>query len=87
MLIAGHTHRPHFPSKGALPYFNVGSCVHPRSITGIEIVREAIHLVEWHEEPDAKGYLRIRKRTLAGPARLVDFLTFSGKGDRNAGTA
>ncbi len=30
MLIAGHTHRPMFPEVGDPPYFNDGSCVHPR---------------------------------------------------------
>jgi len=37
ITIAGHTHRPRFPEPGQIPFFNDGSCVHPRSITGIEI--------------------------------------------------
>lgn len=74
MLIAGHTHRPSFPPKGGAAYFNVGSCVHPRSITGLEIVKSTIRLVEWHEEPDARGFLRIVRRTISGPAKLMDYL-------------
>lgn len=74
MLIAGHTHRPSFPPKGRAAYFNVGSCVHPRTITGLEIVKGTIRLVEWYEEPDAKGFLRIVSRTIGGPAKLADYL-------------
>ena len=37
LLIVGHTHRPHLPDVGKPPYFNTGSCVHPRCITGVEI--------------------------------------------------
>ncbi len=48
MVIAGHTHRPRFPEPNELPYFNDGSCVHPRSITGIEIVDMKISLIKWH---------------------------------------
>jgi predicted phosphodiesterase len=46
MVIAGHTHRPRFPEPNELPYFNDGSCVHPRSITGIEIVDLKISLIK-----------------------------------------
>jgi len=77
MLIAGHTHRPSFPHKGSAAYFNVGSCVHPQSITGLEIVRSTIRLVEWYEESDAKGFLRIVRRTISGPAKLIDYLKAS----------
>ncbi|MEA4895875.1 MAG: metallophosphoesterase family protein [Oscillospiraceae bacterium] len=47
IVIAGHTHRPSCPSEGELPYFNVGSCVHPNCITCIEIVNSEILLVKW----------------------------------------
>lgn len=46
-VIAGHTHRPSCPLKKELPYFNVGSCVHPNCITCIEIVNSEILLVKW----------------------------------------
>ncbi|HIP26507.1 MAG TPA: serine/threonine protein phosphatase, partial [Flavobacteriaceae bacterium] len=32
IIICGHTHRPQFPNPGEIPYFNDGSCVHPKSI-------------------------------------------------------
>lgn len=57
LVIAGHTHRPMFNSlskegrigkKEEMPYyFNDGSCVHPRCITGIEIEGNCIRLVKW----------------------------------------
>ncbi len=47
MLIAGHTHRPVFPSEDEAPYFNDGSCVHPRCITCLEIENGYITLVKW----------------------------------------
>jgi predicted phosphodiesterase len=47
VLIAGHTHRPWHPNPGQPPYFNAGSCVHPRAITGIEIQNGTIALVKW----------------------------------------
>ncbi len=47
ILIAGHTHRPSCPAKEDLPYFNVGSCVHPNCITCMEIVNSELLLVKW----------------------------------------
>ena len=47
IVIAGHTHRPRFPQPGELPYFNDGSCVHPKSIIGIEIENLEISLIKW----------------------------------------
>lgn len=46
MLITGHTHRPMMGSY-ASPYFNTGSCVHPRCITCIEIQNRTMSLVKW----------------------------------------
>lgn len=57
-IIFGHSHRPHFPDRNLhgpgtkVPYyFNTGSCVHPYSITGIEIVDGQIMQVKWHLRP------------------------------------
>ncbi len=47
ILIAGHTHSCVFPSLADPPYFNIGSCVSPHRITGIEIVNSQISLIEW----------------------------------------
>ena len=68
VLIAGHTHRPHFPQEGSRGwYFNTGSGVHPHSVTAIEIIRGEIALVKWHQVPDCNQYIRVEKELLAGP--------------------
>lgn len=74
MTIIGHTHRPKFPKPGELPYFNTGCCIHPRNITGIEIVDNKISLIEWRISPDDQGTLRIIKRTVRGPRDLSEFV-------------
>lgn len=70
-LIAGHTHRPTFPENTATPYYNSGSCVHPRCMTAIEIVSGEISLVKWSVCVDDKGILRICRSVLGGPKSLV----------------
>ncbi|MBC8264345.1 MAG: metallophosphoesterase family protein [Anaerolineales bacterium] len=75
MIICGHTHRPMFPQVGEPLYFNIGSCVHPRCITGIEIQGGKIELIKWWVKPDDEsGMLRVTKETKMGPKRLQDFL-------------
>ncbi len=74
MLIAGHTHRPAFPDQGEPPYFNDGSCVHPRCITGIEIQNNHILLVKWWVKPDDEGALHVTREVLAGPKNLRSYL-------------
>lgn len=74
MLISGHTHRPTFPEVGKLPYFNDGSCVHPRGITGIEISDGKIALIKWSVKAKADGTLFIGKDVLAGPQKLTDYM-------------
>ncbi|UWG95459.1 serine/threonine protein phosphatase [Dehalobacter sp. DCM] len=73
MLIAGHTHRPMFPQVGEPPYFNDGSCVHPYSITGIEIADSKLTLVKWEINTRTDGTLFIDREVLAGPQRLKDY--------------
>lgn len=75
MLIAGHTHRPMFPDVGEPPYFNSGSCVHPRVITGIEIADGNITLVKWYMKTREDGMLYIGRDILAGPEKLRDYFT------------
>ena len=65
IVIAGHTHRPRFPQPKELPYFNDGSCVHPKSIIGIEISNLEISLVKWHLKKNT-----ISKQVLEGPMPL-----------------
>jgi predicted phosphodiesterase len=74
MLIAGHTHRSVFPDEGKPLYFNSGSGVHPRCITGIEIEDGNITLIKWRVIPDANGALHVKKDRLAGPKKLEYFL-------------
>jgi len=77
MLIAGHTNRSLFPVPGEPPYFNTGSCVHPRCIVGIEIEKGKIALVKWHIDvkQNNKGILFIDRKKLVEPKKLEDFLT------------
>lgn len=73
ILIAGHNHRPMFAELGEPPYFNDGSCVHPRCITGIEIADGSILLVKWCVKTKENGVLYIGRDILAGPRRLKDY--------------
>lgn len=73
MMICGHTHRPKFPSRGEMPYFNTGCCVHPRGITGIEIINGKIMLVNWRVTPDKDGFLQIVRTVLRGPVDIIEF--------------
>ena len=75
MIIAGHTHRPRFPEPNELPYFNDGSCVQLRSITGIEIENMQISLIKWHIISHKDGTLQIVKSILEGPRKLSAYLT------------
>lgn len=73
MLIAGHNHRPMFPEVGEPPYFNDGSCVHPRCITAIEISDGSIILVKWNVKTRDDGTLYIGREVLAGPRKLKNY--------------
>ncbi len=55
ILIAGHTHSYSLMDS---PYFNIGSCVFPNCITGIEIENGQIRLIEWSVK------INVRDRTL-----------------------
>jgi predicted phosphodiesterase len=74
MLIVGHTHRPKFPSKADYPYFNTGSCIFPRNITGIEIENGYISLIDWRIRPDVSGNLSIKRQVIVGPELLTNYL-------------
>ncbi len=69
-LVAGHTHRPRFAGPHEPPYFNSGSCVHPRCITGLEIQNGELALVKWWLRPNEVGVLYVAQDILAGPRRL-----------------
>ncbi len=73
LTIVGHTHRPRFPEPGKIPFFNDGSCVHPRSITGIEIENGEISLIKWQIATTEDGTLRVVRILLEGPQKLIDY--------------
>lgn len=75
MIIAGHTHRPMMPNTDEALYFNVGSCVHPRCITGIEIQNGQISLIKWSIKAKNNGLLYVGRDMIAGPRRLQDYFT------------
>lgn len=75
ITLVGHTHRPRFPEAGDIPFFNDGSCVHPRSITGIEIENGTISLIKWQIATKDDGTLQIVKVLLEGPRKLMDYKT------------
>jgi len=75
ITIVGHTHRPRFPEPGDIAFFNDGSCVHPRSITGIEIENGEITLIKWQISTKEDGTLQIIRDILEGPKKLIDYKT------------
>ena len=73
ITIIGHTHRPRFPEPGDIPLFNDGSCVHPRSITGIEIEGGKISLIKWQISTTEDDTLKVVRILLEGPQLLTDY--------------
>lgn len=73
--IIGHTHRPRFPEPGDIAFFNDGSCIHPRSITGLEIENGEISLIKWQIATTEDGILKVVKMLLEGPQKLSDYKT------------
>ena len=70
MILAGHTHRPRYPTLNQVPYINSGSVVSPFSITGIEIRHGQIAMVHWCIRADFSGTLRIVRDVMQGPQPL-----------------
>ena len=73
LTIAGHTHRPRFPEPSDIPFFNDGSCVHPRCITGMEIENGEISLIKWQIYTKDDGTLQIVRILLEGPKELKEY--------------
>ncbi|MBC7961132.1 MAG: serine/threonine protein phosphatase, partial [Vallitaleaceae bacterium] len=48
-------------------------CIHPRGITGIEIVKGEIMLVDWRIRPNDEGELRISKKIIRGPEPIINY--------------
>lgn len=55
LLLTGHTHRPML-GGGHSPYFNCGSCVHPKCITCIELCGFRASLVKWRASAEKSGH-------------------------------
>jgi UDP-2,3-diacylglucosamine pyrophosphatase LpxH len=73
-VIAGHTHRPVFPEPGEGVYFNDGCCVHPWSITALEIERGALSLVRWGQKTRGDGTVYVGRDIIAGPKPLAAYI-------------
>ncbi|MFA9464447.1 MAG: metallophosphoesterase family protein [Velocimicrobium sp.] len=73
ILICGHTHRAKYPQKKELPYFNAGSCINSRCITGIEIIDGSILMVDWRVAANASGLLYVKRTVVRGPEPLERF--------------
>jgi predicted phosphodiesterase len=67
-LVAGHTHNSSFPVPQGPSYFNTGSCVHPRCITGIEIENGELLLIKWWVKTREDGSLFVGKDRLVEEA-------------------
>jgi UDP-2,3-diacylglucosamine pyrophosphatase LpxH len=74
MLICGHTHRPKFPKRKELPYFNTGCCIHTRGINGIEIANGKIMMVDWRIRADKDGSLHVIRTVVRGPVPIEKYL-------------
>lgn len=70
LLITGHTHRPTL-SENELHYCNCGSCVHPYSITCLEVAHLTITLVKWTLAVRPDNSLYVTREILSGPASLM----------------
>lgn len=64
ILITGHTHRPMIGTPDS-PYFNTGSCIHPRCITCIEINACRLTLVKWTLAARADRSICVAREELA----------------------
>jgi UDP-2,3-diacylglucosamine pyrophosphatase LpxH len=72
LTICGHTHQPASTRAGAPLYFNTGSCIHPGSITGLELEDGELRLVKWVAQPDAGGrQVPAMRREAMAPPRVL----------------
>lgn len=70
ILITGHTHRPTLSADDPY-YYNSGSCVHPGSITCLEIDHMRIRLVKWMLGTRADMSLYVEREVIAGDVSLL----------------
>jgi predicted phosphodiesterase len=70
IIIAGHTHRPTCPLDPKLPYFNVGSAVHPSCITSMELTNNELTLVKWNVRTKEEGVMFVKRQEIAVPRKI-----------------
>ena len=70
-LIAGHTH--YYIADP--PYFNIGCCVYPHRITGIEIEKGHISLIEWSTKINPKDRTLFAHKEVLSQPYLVGPMT------------
>lgn len=73
ILLCGHTHRTKYPKNNDLPYFNMGCCIYPSHITGIEIIEDSIQMVIWNVIANQEGYLEVVRKIIRGPQPISKF--------------
>ncbi len=70
-LVAGHSHRPRLTGEGERGlYLNSGSCIHPGSITGIEIENMHLTLIKWTLSTRADMTLFVNREVIEGPVPI-----------------
>jgi len=69
-IVAGHTHRPAMTSGHGWSYSNTGSCVHPNTITCIEMDHGHISLIKWATCADASQYIHVCRHIIGGPFEM-----------------
>lgn len=73
IIIAGHTHRPMFPTIGQSLYFNDGSCIHPNGVTCIEIENGNITLVKWIFEIKNDNVISVGRTIIEEKEPIINF--------------
>lgn len=71
-LIAGHTHRPTLSMERGPSYYNTGSCVHPNTITCMELTYGEMALIKWTTCVDENRRLYVCRQLLGGPKALYN---------------
>lgn len=69
-MIAGHTHRSILNDENTSIYFNDGCCVHPYSMSCIEIDKGEIKLIKWVISSLDDGVLCVKREIINGPISI-----------------
>lgn len=69
-IIAGHTHRSRLPEAKKSIYFNDGCCVHPYSMSSIELENGKLTLIKWSVISLESGILSVKRQVIGGPVAL-----------------